>query len=246
MANRRSRSAATSDSFAPRISGRATIITSHPSRTRPTNPRQASFISRRARFRTTALPMLRGQANPARILDPSETTYSTTRLPVVRRPRASTCLISGLRLSISKQGPTAAASGGMTSVAVPWTACVRPTALRDPCSVAGPGSSGRRACASGHGNRGSSSACDCSAERCASCVLGSRGEPPSRPSTRSLGARAEYTGRVDTKRSPRPPSSPWQVPRCRRYNPPRFNASPHPFPMGGPLFPHLWKVPVDK
>src|SRR5207249_10621523 len=58
--NRCSRSALTSDSFAERISGRATIITSHPSRTRPTDPRQASFISRRARFRKTAPPLLGG------------------------------------------------------------------------------------------------------------------------------------------------------------------------------------------
>src|SRR5436309_4575777 len=67
----RSRSADTSASLAPRISGRATIITSYPSRTRLAQARHASFISRRARFRTTAPPMARGQANPTRVVDPS-------------------------------------------------------------------------------------------------------------------------------------------------------------------------------
>ena len=154
--------------------------------------------------------MLRGQANPARILDPSGTTYSTTRLPVVRRPWASTCLISGPRLSISKEGLTTAASRGETSVAVRG----RPASGRQLCATLAPTPgqdlpAGARA----HSDTEAVGLLPPPIVRLKGALHGSSDLTVSRAlrrSTRSTGAPAEYTGRVDTKRSPRP------VPRLGR------------------------------
>ena len=61
--------------------------------------------------------------------------------------------------------------------------------VRGPWRAGGPGSGAPPGSASGCGTRGSSSACDCSAERCVSQVLGSRGEQHQSIEPLAMGAR---------------------------------------------------------
>jgi hypothetical protein len=94
----RSTSARTSSKPAPRISGRAMNMTQFPSPTLGLRARQASRIRRRARFRTTAPPTPREQANAARLAPSTPSTYTVTRRPDSLRPWAMTRRTSTERL----------------------------------------------------------------------------------------------------------------------------------------------------
>jgi hypothetical protein len=118
----RSTSARTSSRPAPTISGRATNMIQWPVSTRGRTPRQASRMSRRARFRTTAPPTLREHANAARLSPSTPSTYTVTRFPESRRPwdmtrRTSTVrlMLGAARTVMTGLSPTICASGSRRS-----------------------------------------------------------------------------------------------------------------------------------
>jgi hypothetical protein len=97
-----------------------------PSATRGCSARHVSRMRRRARFRTTAPPTLREQANATRVSPSTSSTYTVTRSPDARRPWERTRRTSSARLIL---GATRAV-----------TTALRPTV----CASSGRRSSGRQ------------------------------------------------------------------------------------------------------